>query len=182
MINNPIHISDTYSSCIDLIFTSQLNLVVESGIHPSLHPNCHHQIVFSKFSLKVQYPPLQYPQFWHYQEADTEIIRRTIDLFDWKKAFANASVDIFNKTVRIILHNFIPHETLVVDEKDPPWLTSKIKSLINEKNTTFKHYRRNSVNLQILNKLESLQNTLIISISGSKRNYYSKMANKLQNT
>ena len=30
MINNPTHISDTYSSCIDLMFTSQPNLVVES--------------------------------------------------------------------------------------------------------------------------------------------------------
>ena len=93
---------------------------------------------------------------------DTEIIRRAIELFDWKKAFANNSEVIFNKTIRNILHNFIPHETLLVDEKDSPWLTSEIKNLINEKNTVFKHYRQNSDHLQILNKLESLQNTLII--------------------
>ena len=31
------------SSCIDLIFTSQPNLVMKSGVHSSLHPNCHHQ-------------------------------------------------------------------------------------------------------------------------------------------
>ena len=37
-------ISDIYSSWVDLIFTSQLNLVVESVVHPSLHSNCHHQI------------------------------------------------------------------------------------------------------------------------------------------
>ena len=99
-----------------------------------------------------------------------------------EESFCNTSVDIFHKTIRNILHNFIPHETLLVDEKDSPWLTNEIKNLINKKNTVFKHYRQNSDHLQILNKLESLQNTLIISISGSKRNYYSKMANKLQNT
>ena len=38
------------TSCIDLIFNSQPNLLIESGVHPSLHPNCHHQIVFAKFS------------------------------------------------------------------------------------------------------------------------------------
>ena len=27
-----------------LIFASQPNLVTESGVHPSLHTNCHHQI------------------------------------------------------------------------------------------------------------------------------------------
>ena len=37
------HISESSSSCIHFIFTTKPNLVVESGVHPSLHPNCHHQ-------------------------------------------------------------------------------------------------------------------------------------------
>ena len=40
-------------SCIDLIFTSQPNLVFECGIHPSLYNTCHHQIIYAKLSLKV---------------------------------------------------------------------------------------------------------------------------------
>ena len=31
---------------------SQPNMVIESGIHSSLHSSCHHQIVFAKFNLK----------------------------------------------------------------------------------------------------------------------------------
>ena len=41
MINDPTHLLKSSSSCIDLIFTSQPNLITESGIHPSLHPNSH---------------------------------------------------------------------------------------------------------------------------------------------
>ena len=48
LISNPTHILQKSSSCIDLIFTNQANFVIDSGVHPSLHPNCHHQIVFSK--------------------------------------------------------------------------------------------------------------------------------------
>ena len=33
LINEPIHLTRNTSSCIDLIFTSQTNLVMESGIH-----------------------------------------------------------------------------------------------------------------------------------------------------
>ena len=33
----PTHILQHSSSCIDLIFVNQPNLVVDSGIHPSLH-------------------------------------------------------------------------------------------------------------------------------------------------
>ena len=39
------------------MFTLQPNLVVESRVHPSLHSNCHHQIVFTKFNLMICYPP-----------------------------------------------------------------------------------------------------------------------------
>ena len=42
LIQEPTHILNSSSSCIDLIFTSQPNLVMESGIHSSLHSNCYH--------------------------------------------------------------------------------------------------------------------------------------------
>ena len=40
LINEPTHLLQNSSSCFDLIFASQPNIVVESGVHPSLHPNC----------------------------------------------------------------------------------------------------------------------------------------------
>ena len=57
LIHEPTHIIGERSSCIDLIFSSQPNLVVESGGQSSLHQNCHHQIVFARFNLKVLFPP-----------------------------------------------------------------------------------------------------------------------------
>ena len=41
--------------CIDLIFINQPNSVIESGIHPFLHLNCHNQIAFVKLNLKIEY-------------------------------------------------------------------------------------------------------------------------------
>ena len=51
IINQPTHILNNSSSCIDLLFTSQPNLVMESGVHSSLYSNCHHQITYARFSL-----------------------------------------------------------------------------------------------------------------------------------
>ena len=50
------HILSNSPSCIDLIFTNQMNLVVDSGTHPSLHPTCHNQIIHCKMNLEVEYP------------------------------------------------------------------------------------------------------------------------------
>ena len=57
LINEPTHIQTNSSSCIDLIVTDQPNLSINSGVHSSLHPNCHHHIVHSRFNLNIYYPP-----------------------------------------------------------------------------------------------------------------------------
>ena len=44
------------SSCIDLISTNQTFFVIDSGVHPSLHANCHLQLIYSKLNLKIEYP------------------------------------------------------------------------------------------------------------------------------
>ena len=87
IISDPTHILPNSSSCIDLIFTNQPNLVTESGVHPSLHPKCHHQIVFANLNLKVEYPPLYEFLIWDYKNADIPSINRAIDIFDWGNSF-----------------------------------------------------------------------------------------------
>ena len=78
LINEPTHLTANSSSCIDLIFTSQPNLVMESGVHSSLHPSCHHQIVLAKINLKFCYPPPYKREIWHYEKANADLIRRSI--------------------------------------------------------------------------------------------------------
>ena len=56
LINEPTHRTRN-SSSIDLIFASQPNLVMESGVYSSLHEKCHHQIIYGKLNLKIYYPP-----------------------------------------------------------------------------------------------------------------------------
>ena len=149
-INEPTHLLQSSSPRIDLIFTSQPNLVVESGVHPSLHPNCHHQIIFAKFNLKIYYPPPYLREVWHYKEANADLIKRAINNFNWEKAFSNTNINekvsLFNKTILNILNNYIPHETIICDDKDPPWVNSRIKSLIENKHKIHKNYQGHKSN------------------------------------
>ena len=137
IINETTYLTSNSSLCIDLIFTSQPNLLMESGVHSSLHPNCHHQIVFAKINLKIHYPPPYEREIWHFEKANADLIRRSIDQFSWDIRLAhidvNQKVYLFNQTIKNILHNFIPHETVTCDDRDPPWITSKIKGLIQKK-------------------------------------------------
>ena len=87
------HLIGDSSSCIDLIFTTQPNLVVESGIHSSLHANCHHHITFTKLNLKIHYPSPYEREVWHYQKANVDQIRQAISEFPWDNYFANINVN-----------------------------------------------------------------------------------------
>ena len=70
------------SSCIDLIFKNQPNFVIDSGVQPSLHPNCHLQIAFSKLSLKFEYPTLYERLLWDYKNPDSQSITKVIEMFN----------------------------------------------------------------------------------------------------
>ena len=72
LISQPTHLLANSSSCIDLIFTDQPSLVVDYGTHPSLHPNCHHQIVYCKLDLKFMYPPPYQRCVWDFKRANKE--------------------------------------------------------------------------------------------------------------
>ena len=55
-------------------------MVLESEAHPSLHRNCHHQIIFAKFNLKVYYPPPYERTIFHYSQATVDHIQQAINI------------------------------------------------------------------------------------------------------
>ena len=157
LIQEPTHILNSSSSCIDLIFTSQPNLVMESGIHSSLHSNCHHQIVFDQFNLFFILRPwknclvLWKSKYWSI----------AIDQFDWLRALSHVSVDekvyFFTKALLNIIQNFIPHETIIWDDRESPLINTEIKKLMVEKNLAFISYGCSKRNMFLLEKPKALQ-------------------------
>ena len=84
-------------------------------------------------NIKYYYTPCD-REICHYEKANVDLICRSIDQFPWDFRFAqineNQKVYLFNQTVKKILCNFKPHETVTCDDRDPLCITSKIKGLI----------------------------------------------------
>ena len=93
LIHEPTHIQANSLSCIDLVFTDQPNLWVNSGVHASLHPNCHHQIVHSSFNLNIYYPPPYQRLIWDYKKADVNITRKALDSVNWERLFDSKNIN-----------------------------------------------------------------------------------------
>ena len=107
---------------------------MDSGVHPSLHSSCHHQIIYAKFNLKVFYPPPYERTVWHFSQANSDHIKKAINLFDWEFLLnnldVNEQVSVFNETIVNIMFNFVPNELITCDDRGPPWMNRYIKNLI----------------------------------------------------
>ena len=183
LIHELIHIIEERSSCIDLVFASQPSLVVELGVQSSLHQNCHHQLVFAVFNFKVVFPTPYEPEVWQLEKTNVNHITKAINGFQWGKTFQhiniNDMVHLFNRTIKNISRSFIQHEIITCDDRDPHWINSSIRRLIQDKNDAYKHFKRSNNNNQYFENFQSIQRLLGISILPSKERLYPRLCKKL---
>ena len=79
---------------------------MKSGVHSSLHSNCHHHITFTKVNLKIHYPPPYEREFWHHQKVNVCVCVCVCEReIPWDDRFANISVMlthlIYSKPLKI---------------------------------------------------------------------------------
>ena len=57
LINEPTDSINKTSSCIDLVFSSDLNITRNCGIEKTIHEKCHHDIIYGTLNFNVPLPP-----------------------------------------------------------------------------------------------------------------------------
>ena len=111
---------------------SQPNLVVDSGVHPSLHTDCYHQITFCKFNFIIEYPPPYQRLLWDYKRAHVNSIKEALYQENWSTILSDKDiqqqVNILNSVILNVFTNYVSKKVITVDDKDPPWMTDFIKS------------------------------------------------------
>ena len=147
LISEATHLMDDSKSCIDLIFTDQPNLVIESGVHPSLHEQCHHQIVYGKLSVSyVKLPPYK-RRMWYYHKANCAAIKRSFELFRWHEHLNNMTcpddqAELLNEVLLNVISNFIPKKVKKIRPHQAHWITDNVKNFLREKNCAYRNFVR----------------------------------------
>ena len=117
VIDKSTHYTRNSSSCVDLIFALQPNLVMEHILHYTKI------VIIKQFMQTLKFIiHLLEREIWHYQKASIENIRKAIDQFPWAKRFTNIGVNekvnLFNKTIKNIIRNYIPYETINCNDRE----------------------------------------------------------------
>ena len=92
----------------------------------------------------MHFPPPFERVIWHYNRASSDLIKRSIEQFDWAKSFSNLGLNEqvahFNEALLNIFSNIFPHETTNVKSKDPRWMNKEIKCELRKKNKLYRKY------------------------------------------
>ena len=86
---------------------------------------------------------------------------------------------MFNKSIKNIMSNYIPHETITRNDRDPSRINKDIKQLILDKNYAYIPYIRSNKSLQFLNQFQFLQINLSSLNEESNNQYYTRLSQKL---
>ena len=100
------------SYCID---SKLIDQPIHSGVHPSLHPNCYHQIMYCKLNSNIKYPSPYEHLVWDYNKTNAEGIKKCIESITWELIFCNKSVhkqvSIFNEILTGVILGQHPEDT-----------------------------------------------------------------------
>ena len=142
VINKPIHTVKNSFSCIDLIFCDNLNIISNYGVDLSVFEKCDHNIIFGKINICILLSPSYVREVWNYRKANVKGIQKTIQTFDWVKAFGNlpvdGKVDVLNETLMNIFRNYIPKKKVKCNYCQSPWMNDKIKKCLRERSKLIK--------------------------------------------
>ena len=186
LISEPTHFfrDDCKPTCIDLILTDQPNIVLDSGVRPSLDPTVKHQITFCKINFKI--PPL--PKFsrriWHFNRAQTNLIQQAISVFPWEARLRqdpnpNHQVNLLNNCVLNIMTNFVPNEVKTVCPREPEWLNRNVKNLLRKQNKIYKKYKRHGYKNEDKIIMDRLRIECSDAIKSAKEKYFRNLGMRL---
>ena len=148
MACEPTHFMGQSKSCIDLIFTNQPNLFLENGVHPTLHEQCYHHIVFANITAHNLAPPLYKRKLRYYDQANIPAIKRSTELYKWQETFQELKCPTLQartltEDLTSNFSNFIINEIKTVRSRQAPWLTQSIRNFIRKKNHAYKSFAKN---------------------------------------
>ena len=187
LINESTHFTEQSSTLIDVIITSNPNIVVASEVCDPFVPNrmrfhCPVAVILSFMKFK----PQNYKrQIWKYEEADYNKYRQILSEAELSTLVTNPLDDVdtvaqkLNKVIISAAEQSIPNKMVTIRPADQPWLHNEIRKLIRQRKRI--HKRAKQVNNEIIwSKFRKIRNKIVKKIRTAKLRHEHKIAMKLK--
>ena len=143
LIKEPIRVTETSSTLIDVIMTSSTDLVERSDVLKS-HISDHY-LVYAFLKLKISKPPPSYVKVRSYKNYDSQCFVSDLERVPWNEVVlvddASDMVDRFNKRFLEVLDGHAPVKSVKVKHRHCPFFNEGIKELMRDRDRLLKRAR-----------------------------------------
>jgi hypothetical protein len=187
LVDQPTYIVNNTKTCVDLFAIDQPNIVLTNEVLPSPIPECHHQINYTKLSLRCPPPPPFKRRVWHHKRADKESIQRAMDGFNWERELEDLEdspddqAKLLGNVFMNIMLNFFPYSDKTFKPKEPPWITQGSKNLYNSYRRKYKKFARKGFPLTEQPQMRALQTEYTNLIKTEKDRHMRSLGNIIAN-
>ena len=144
LISEPTRVTDTSSTLLDVIITSNTNLVENSGVLP-----CHisdHYLVHTTLKLKVSKHPPRFVKMGFFRHYDGQQFVADLERIPWDEVAwvddASEMLDKFNNKFIEVLDSHAPVKTIRIKHRCCPFVDAEIQDLMRNRNVLLKRARQ----------------------------------------
>ena len=183
-IEEPTHFTENSSSIIDLLFVTNKDSILTSGVgKPCLDLSIrYHCPIFGVFNfLKPKYKSIK-RKIWQYQNGNYDQLRQNLSEIDWDSNYSDDPDKYAESITNIIIENVsntIPNKTITINPHEPAWMTLEIKRKIRQRKRYYRKAKRTN-SAQHWSKFKKLRNEIISCIRNTKKEYFERMILKLR--
>ena len=94
---------------------------------------------------------------------------------------ADEMTNKFTILIMDLMHRFIPNQMIRCDDRDPPWITPKLKTAIKRKHRVYNKYVKRGRKPDEWEYVRQVRNETSAMITNSKDNYFAELGHKLSN-
>ena len=184
LINEPTHLPrGDIATCIDLIFTNQPYLFVDSGVISSPDEKCKHQIIHGKVNFEIPVPPKYVRKMWDFPDGNYDAIKNEMWSVDWDFLLqgknVNQMVDDFNSIFKNIIDANIPSRSVTINDRDAPWINNIVKTGLARNKRVYRSWIKRGRPNGGIEYVKSVQKETKNIINGAKSDFFSKLSKKL---
>ena len=183
-ISDPTHFTESSESILDLIFTSNDDLILHSGVcDPFLQQDIrYHCPIFGLLNLKSKPRSTTSRHIWLFDKGNYNLLRSKAANFNWnslKSINLNHFANNINDTILSIASTCIPNRNVTIRFHEPSWITSQIKQMIRKRKRAYRRAKSRN-NDTDWSKFRKIRNEVTKLIKETKLSYQNRQIQKLK--
>lgn len=173
LITQPTRLSNTTSTLIDIIVTTNKDIAVDSDVF-KMDEISDHSLVSSKFKIKKDKPAPLFRTYRNFVDFDYNDFVRDLNSISWDLIYSLENVDemvnFWNENITKLFDKHAPYKTVRITKSPAPWLNDNLKLMMKLRDKARSLYKKNKSEVSF-NEYKQLRNLVNRSVQSEKKAY-----------